>query len=165
MINHASATPKYIQLAENLEELISKGEIKADERLYSENELCKKYDVSRITVRQALSILEAKDLIYTVHGKGTFVKMPTLSQSLTEIVSFSKMLSLKGLKGSTKIESFSPSSKNCKARELLKLNEEEKLQRLNLLGFVESSPLLFIVLTLMKSLVKKCIIRHLKWKV
>jgi len=143
MINHASATPKYIQLAENLEELISKGEIKADERLYSENELCKKYDVSRITVRQALSILEAKDLIYTVHGKGTFVKMPTLSQSLTEIVSFSKMLSLKGLKGSTKIESFSPSSKNCKARELLKLNEEEKLQRLNLLGFVESSPVTF----------------------
>lgn len=40
MINHDSATPKYIQLAEELEQQIHQGIFKADERLYSENELC-----------------------------------------------------------------------------------------------------------------------------
>jgi len=66
--------------------------------------------------------------------------MPLLSQSLPEIVSFSKMLSLKGLEGSTGIESFFPDAKNEKARELLKLSPDEKLFNLNLLGYVESSP-------------------------
>ena len=140
MINHGSATPKYIQLAEELEQQINKGIIKADERLYSENELCKKYDVSRITVRQAFRLLESKDLIYTVYGKGTFVKMPLLSQSLPEIVSFSKMLSLKGLEGSTKIKSYHMNIKNEKAQKALRLSEDDNLFNLNLLGCVENSP-------------------------
>ena len=140
MLNHSSAVPKYIQLAEKLEEMINNGEIKADERLFSENELCQKYNVSRITVRQAFRLLETKDLIYTVHGKGTFVKMPTLSHSLPEIVTFSKMLSAKGLVGRTQIKSFHIDSENDKAKNILGLSSADKLFNLNLLGCVETSP-------------------------
>lgn len=140
MINHNSATPKYVQLAEKLEEQINNGEIKADERLYSENELCREHNVSRITVRQAFRLLESKDLIYTVHGKGTFVKMPTLSQSLPKIVSFSKMLSLKGLDGSTQIKSYHANVENEKAKKALKLSGNEGLFNLNLVACAENSP-------------------------
>ena len=143
MINHNSAIPKYVQLAEKLEEQINGGAFKADERLYSENELCQKYDVSRITVRQAFRLLESKDLIYTVHGKGTFVKLPMLSQSLPQIVSFSKMLSSKGLAGSTQIKSFHKNVQNEKARSRLKNNDSDGLFNLNLVASVENSPVAF----------------------
>lgn len=140
MIDHLSAKPKYIQLAQALEELIKRGEIKPGERIYSEHKLCEKYGVSRITVRQAFSLMESKDLIYTVHGKGTFVKVPTLSQSFTEVVSFSKMLSFKGLHGGTVISSYHSSCEMPKAARALLLRNDERLFNLNLIGNVEGAP-------------------------
>ena len=38
----------------------------------SENQLVQEYDLSRHTVRKALSILEEEGYIIAVHGKGTF---------------------------------------------------------------------------------------------
>lgn len=38
----------------------------------SEHQLCRRFDISRVTVRLALSDLENRGLIYRKHGKGTF---------------------------------------------------------------------------------------------
>ena len=106
MVNHTSSVPLYIQLAAELEEAIYNKEYKDGEKLLSENQLCKQYSVSRITVRQALSKLEQKNLVYSVHGKGTFVRLADMSQSLVKIVSFQKTLEQKGLTGHTEIEEY-----------------------------------------------------------
>jgi DNA-binding LacI/PurR family transcriptional regulator len=42
--------------------------------LPSQSELCKKFDVSNITVRRALGDIEDKGLIFRKKGKGTFIK-------------------------------------------------------------------------------------------
>ena len=46
---------------------------KLNSTFYSENQLCQKYNVSHITVRQALQYLIAKGIIIRIQGKGTFV--------------------------------------------------------------------------------------------
>ena len=63
---------KYLKLIEILKKMILEGKIDAGDKLPSENELSKEYQVSRHTVRKALAILENEGYVYAVHGKGTF---------------------------------------------------------------------------------------------
>lgn len=63
---------KYSKLTEDLKQMILDGKLQAGDKLPSENELAKDYQISRHTVRKALSILENDGYIYAVHGKGTY---------------------------------------------------------------------------------------------
>lgn len=58
---------------EQLERLIAGGFWEEGDRLPSEFDLCDKFNVGRSTVREALNILKARELVYTVPGAGTFV--------------------------------------------------------------------------------------------
>ena len=106
MIDHGSGVPVYRQLQEIIEERIAKGELKGNDKLPSENELCREYDVSRTSVRQMLNVLTQKGLIYSVHGKGSFVKSPEIKQELSKMVRFGTSLQLKGLNGYTRVLEF-----------------------------------------------------------
>lgn len=80
---------------------ISNGTFSNGEKLPSEQELCRQFNVSRISVRSALQRLEAIGLIETLHGKGSYVKEGSLDvndtlQEISEISSM-QMLSDKNL--------------------------------------------------------------------
>lgn len=66
-------TPLYFQLKNILKSKILSNELKGNDRLPSEVELCEEYNVSRVTIRQALSELIKDGLIYRDRGRGTFV--------------------------------------------------------------------------------------------
>jgi DNA-binding transcriptional regulator YhcF (GntR family) len=53
------------------EQILNKNE-QAAFAISSEHQLCRKFNVSRVTVRLALGDLENRGLIYRKHGKGTF---------------------------------------------------------------------------------------------
>ena len=53
------------------EEILSRNE-QSSFAISSEHQLCRRFDVSRVTVRLALSDLENRGLIFRKHGKGTF---------------------------------------------------------------------------------------------
>ena len=55
-----NSMPLYLQLKNTIKGLIDSGEIKKGEKILSEYELCEKYNVSRITVRNALAELESE---------------------------------------------------------------------------------------------------------
>lgn len=65
---------KYESIAEDIQEKIRSGEYQADEKLPQEMELCRQYDTSRITIRQALDLLVYRGLITRRRGAGTYVK-------------------------------------------------------------------------------------------
>ena len=69
-IRHMAA--KYKQLAARLTDLISANLHNGIHRLPTEAELCRQYQVSRQTVRQALSLLSAQGLITTRQGSGSY---------------------------------------------------------------------------------------------
>jgi GntR family transcriptional regulator len=69
----AGPMPLYFQIKSIIKSQILSNEFKGQDRLPSEAELCKRYHVSRGTLRQALSELLREELVYRVRGKGTFV--------------------------------------------------------------------------------------------
>jgi GntR family transcriptional regulator len=63
----------YIQLTRIFLGEISSGSWDINQKIPSENELCNKYSVSKITVRQAINNLAADGYLMKIQGKGTFV--------------------------------------------------------------------------------------------
>ncbi len=68
-----------IQIADAIEQMILRGQLRVDERLPSEAELATRFGVSRPTVREALKRLAARHLIRSRRGAagGTFVSGPS----------------------------------------------------------------------------------------
>jgi GntR family transcriptional regulator len=62
------------QIADQLREAIDRGRFAEGDKLPSETELVEHYGVSRMTVRNALSVLQGEGLVVSEHGKGVFVR-------------------------------------------------------------------------------------------
>lgn len=52
---------------------IINGELKPGERLPSQEQLAKELGVSRVTLREALKVLDAMGLVYILQGGATFI--------------------------------------------------------------------------------------------
>ncbi len=98
-----ASTPKkhkYVLLQEKLRSKFLK--LKPHSQIPSVRQLATQYDVSSMTVRQALSELQDDGLIYTIPGSGTYVAGEKLSKKLV-FISFSDEIRQKGMKPSSKI--------------------------------------------------------------
>ena len=98
-----SKLPIYHQLYEILRGNIVGGQWQPGDMLPPESELIEQYQVSRITVRQALDALVNEGLIYRQRGRGTFVAHPTVEQGLTRIISFTEDMRQRGFVPSTRV--------------------------------------------------------------
>lgn len=98
MIRPAVPIPLFAQVRDALRADILRGVLAPDARLPSESELIERFGVSRITVRQALSELQASGLVRTVNGKGSFVTLPGRRQAHGPLVGVLEAMRLKGLK-------------------------------------------------------------------
>ncbi len=91
-----SPVPLYSQLKELLRERILDGTYPPLSRMPSESELGKAFDVSRITVRQALGDLQKEGLIFKIHGKGTFVAKPKAFQNVSSLQGLAESMTQMG---------------------------------------------------------------------
>ena len=85
MRNRENLIPVYYRLAEDIKKQIESGVLKDGDLLPTEAQLCEQYAISRMTVRQGLSLLAEAGLIETVRGKGSFVTRPRLNQLIIDL--------------------------------------------------------------------------------
>lgn len=72
-----SSQYKYQDLKDYLIRQIQTGPQENGGQLESEPQLCRKFNLSRNTARQAMRELENEGYIYRIHGKGTFIRSET----------------------------------------------------------------------------------------
>lgn len=82
MLNFESAIPLYQQVADDIKEKIQTGEYASGQMLPSEAKFCEMYQVSRVTLRNAIADLADQGLVIKKHGKGTFVEQKKISSDL-----------------------------------------------------------------------------------
>ena len=78
-IDRESPVPYYEQLFGILRDRVTSGSFPTDERLPSEQELCREFGLSRATVRQTLSKLETEGYARRVARRGVFASIPEKS--------------------------------------------------------------------------------------
>ena len=73
-IDPASDRAVYKQIADHLREAVARGRLHEGEQLPSETQLMEHYGVARMTVRNALRILQDEGLTTAEHGRGVYVR-------------------------------------------------------------------------------------------
>lgn len=71
---HFSGRPAYLQIADDLRDRILSGRLGANDKLPSESDLMRAYDVSRTVAKMAIGVLRTEGLITSHPGKGSFVR-------------------------------------------------------------------------------------------
>ena len=101
-----SDIPLYSQLVSIVKRNISAGTLATGDLLPSEAELCRTFDISRSTVRQAIGALEAEGLVVRKQGRGTFVAEPKVRRRTENVYSFTSEISSMGMTPSSKLIEF-----------------------------------------------------------
>lgn len=75
--------PKYQVLINWIKERIASGQLLPGDRLNTEHELCAQFEMSRQTVRHALSVLEGEGIIESRQGSGNYISNLSLNKKRT----------------------------------------------------------------------------------
>jgi GntR family transcriptional regulator len=130
--------PVYYQIKQAIKNWIITGEFNPGEKIFSENELAEKFDVSRLTVRQAISQLIQEGFLISKRGEGTFVtNNENLINSFNlEFSGFMDDLFYQVQKSRTKSVEIATMTVPKPIREKLELeNEEEEVVRVKRIRF------------------------------
>jgi GntR family transcriptional regulator len=106
MIDKSSPLPIYYQIEEQIKQKIDNGELQPGDALPSEREYAEQFEISRMTVRQAINNLVSEGYLFRQKGRGTFVAEKKLEQNLVGLTSFTEDMKARGLKPSSQLVSF-----------------------------------------------------------
>lgn len=125
-IDNSVPVALYYQLKQILINKIVSNEWKPGDKIPTELELCKQYELSRITVRQALSELVNEGYLIRKQGKGTFVSLPRMEQNLMSFYSFTEEFRKRGYKVHNKVLDFKVLPADEKIQKKLNLDTPQK---------------------------------------
>lgn len=131
-----SPIPLHIQLKELLKSKIK--ERVFTEKIPSERELMDQYNVSRTTVREAVSALVHEGILEKIHGKGTFIKpQRSVNNWLGNLSSFNETIERLGMKPGAKLLT-QEIRRDAKVSQMLGIEESYYIKRIR---FADGDPI------------------------
>lgn len=136
-------TPRHKQISQWLRQQIEEGTFSVNEKLPSENELCEKFDVSRVTVRKALQTLENENLIYRSQGLGSFVCDDRPRQSFIQLTDFVEDMRRAGMEATSEVIQLKTEATADQIASILNIDTESTVVRLDRLRLGDGQPIAF----------------------
>ncbi len=138
-----SDIPLYSQVVNIVKRNLSAGTLTAGEMLPSETELCRAFNVSRSTIRQAIGILESEGLVVRKQGRGTFVAAPKVRRRTENVYSFTSEISAMGMTPSSTLIEFEVIDPTPDIVKVLELKDpNERVYRFTRIRNVNGEPLI-----------------------
>jgi len=100
-LSNSMKEPLYLQVVKQLKKEITNGQYEVGDLLPTEDELIKRFHMSRTTIRSAIGILEREGVVSRKRGKGTIIKDQRIPQNYNYLSSFTETLAERGLKVET----------------------------------------------------------------
>lgn len=137
------ATPIYKIIENEIKSKITRGELNSGDLVPSENELKDQYQVSRMTVRQALNNLVNDGYLYRHKGKGTFISLRKIEKNIHGVRSFTEEMAATNRKVSNKILVFETIEAPDDIAEKLFLNPKDEVIHIERVRYGNEIPVLF----------------------
>lgn len=140
-LHKASPVPLYFQLKSAIEQLLDSGQWPPDSQVPSERRLCEQFQISRITVRQALAELVREGRLIRSHGRGTFVAQAQLRKPVFPLVSFTQDVREHGMQPGAKVLLFEATQPPPHVMANLRLGVGDKMILLKRLRLANGKPM------------------------
>lgn len=145
MINKSIPIPIYYQLKNLILTQIRNGELRPGDMIPTELAFQNSLDLSRTTIRQALSELVMEGYLYRVKGKGTFVAKPKLVQDfMRKLEPFADQMKRINANAITNVLSCEAQKPSIIVQEALQLPVDENVIYLRRLRFANNIPIVLV---------------------
>ncbi len=140
-INKEIKIPYYLQVKEQILKVINEKKLKTGDKINNEFELCRIFNVSRPTIRQAISELVVEGYVEKLKGKGTYVAERKLNTGLMqEVIIFSDELKNKGVNFKSLILERKIIKPSDEIRVILNLDSNDEVNYVERLRTVDEKP-------------------------
>lgn len=130
---------KYEVIKQDIHKQIAEYILKPNQVIMTENEMCRHYGVSRITVRKAIDDLCAEGVLYRIRGKGCFVRNQTENRR-SHIYSFTEEVINEGKSPSKKLISMLKREATIEEESMLEISEKEDVFEIRSLYLADDHP-------------------------
>lgn len=144
-IDKMTPVPLYYQLKEAILNNIKEGKYEEGERIPNEKDFCSELDLSRTTVRQAITELVYEGWLYRIKSKGTFATKPKLNQDFVmKIEKFNDQMERLGMTPKTKVLSLKMMNADLSVAQNLGIEEKVQVIYLKRLRYANEEPIVII---------------------
>lgn len=144
----------YITIHDKIKEEIDDHIWKIGERLPSERDLAERFNVSRMTLRQAITMLVEEGMLERKVGSGTYVASTRVQEKMRGTTSFTEIVHSQGKSPSTKLISYQKKLASETERQRLQLGANDLVIRMERIRYADNVPLVFEVASIPEKLIR-----------
>lgn len=137
--------PAYIQIHDQIKAEIDQKIWKIGQRLPSERDLAEKFQVSRMTLRQAITLLVEEGVLERRVGSGTFVASTRVQEKMRGTTSFTEIMKAQGKVPSTQVISYKRTIPSLQEVDKLGIDKTETIIRMERVRYADGVPVVYEV--------------------
>lgn len=146
--------PAYIRIHDAIKKEIDRGVWEIGQRLPSERDLADDYEVSRMTLRQAITLLVEEGILERRVGSGTYVASHRVQEKMRGTTSFTEIVRSQGKMPSSQLISYQRKLANETEIQQLQLKATDTVVRMERVRFADNVPLVFEVASIPEKLIQ-----------
>ncbi|NDL62271.1 GntR family transcriptional regulator [Acerihabitans arboris] len=137
-----AAVPLYKQLKEQILSDIGSGRLNEGEKIPTEVELSELYNISRVTVRNAVKELVDDNILIKKQGKGTFVCPAKIERKVEHLLSFSAACQAQRLTTRSRVVTHKILADYRDVRQWLALDDDDQILYIQRIRYAGDAPLM-----------------------
>ncbi|SFF85928.1 GntR family transcriptional regulator [Streptococcus equinus] len=147
--------PAYIRIHDAIKKEIDGGVWEIGQRLPSERDLADDYEVSRMTLRQAITLLVEEGILERRVGSGTYVASHRVQEKMRGTTSFTEIVRSQGKTPSSQLISYQRKPANDTEIQQLQLKASDYVVRMERVRYADNVPLVFEVASIPEKLIRE----------